>query len=686
MQQRVFVVMPFGRKEARPARRAATGEVEQAAAEVDFDEVFERLIEPALKQANCDPYRADREPAAGDIRTDMYFELVTADFVLADISILNPNVFYELGVRHGVAPRGILTLHGGWSQRPFDVAPDRNLAYDGSLFDLGRARDDARSAAVAQAVQGLAERLRAAIASDPQTIGSPVYSQLVGLRPVDASDLQTARAKYFGMQLEDWRRRIAVARKKGYAGDILTLARDAPNRSSERRIVLEAAKGLVSLRRYRPARELLRQLLGEDPDNVTVLCELGQVEGRLGDLPTAEAYLRHAAALRQGDPEAYGMLGRVSKDVWRLRWEQQPDLAQRQRSAVQNSQLAADAAGSYHAALRQDLRSYYNGINALGLARLLEHLRKATRRLPVRVGTLPFGELASVVRVAAKGAVERVEQAGPTASDQEREEWIWATATLGELELLEGRADETQELYMRATASDDLTFFQVESMQTQLRMYDGLGLRPDAISAVLELLEESQQALPTPGRSFDKVVVSSGHMIDEPGRMSPRFPPSAEDSVRRRMEEMLERWGIGEGDLAICGGARGGDILFAEICRQRGATVRLYLPLPRGEFLRQSVRLPGTDWEQRFDRLTIDCETFYQEERLGPPPAHLDPFARNNLWQIDTARVQAAPGKLHVLLVWDGKSGDGPGGTADFAAVADQLDANLHIINPLDGS
>jgi hypothetical protein len=41
---------------------------------------------------------------------------------------------------------------------------------------------------------------------------------------------------------------------------------------------------------------------------------------------------------------------------------------------------------------------------------------------------------------------------------------------------------------------------------------------------------------------------------------------------------------------------------------------------------------------------------------------------------------------LHVLLVWDGKSGDGPGGTADFAAVADQLDANLHIINPLDGS
>ena len=259
------------------------------------------------------------------------------------------------------------------------------------------------------------------------------------MRPVDAGNLQTARAKYFGMQLQDWRRRIAVAARKGYAGDILTLARDAPNRMSERRIVLDAAKRLVSLRRYQPAAELLRQLLGDDPDNVTVLSELGQVEGRLGDLPTAEAYLRRAAELRQGDPEAYGMLGRVSKDRWRLRWEQQPDLAQRQRSAVQNSQLAADAASSYDAAVRHDLRSYYNGINALGLTRLLTHLRRATGRAAVRAGVMQWAELASVVRVAARSAAERAQRADPSASDKDREEWIWATATLGELKLLEER-------------------------------------------------------------------------------------------------------------------------------------------------------------------------------------------------------------------------------------------------------
>mgnify|MGYP003289573361 CR=1 FL=1 len=49
------------------------------------------------------------------------------------------------------------------------------------------------------------------------------------------------------------------------------------------------------------------------------------------------------------------------------------------------------------------------------------------------------------------------------------------------------------------------------------------------------------------------------------------------------------------------------------------------------------------------------------------------------------ARVQAAPGKLHVLLVWDRKLGDGEGGASDFAEAARHLDAKLQIIAPLDG-
>src|SRR5688572_27473816 len=131
---RAFVVMPFGRKEARAATAATADHPAEPAVEVDFDLVYDRLVAPAVSRAGCIPFRADQEAGAGDIRTDMYYELVTADIVVADISVLNPNVFYELGIRHGVAARGIFMIHGGWSRRPFDVAPDRTFDYDGELF------------------------------------------------------------------------------------------------------------------------------------------------------------------------------------------------------------------------------------------------------------------------------------------------------------------------------------------------------------------------------------------------------------------------------------------------------------------------------------------------------------------------------------------------------------------------
>jgi hypothetical protein len=96
--RRAFVVMPFGKKEV-PKDLLKQPKVEATAAalassealKIDFDALFDDLLAPALRQAGCEPFRATDEKAAGDIRKDMFFELVTADLVLADISILNAN-------------------------------------------------------------------------------------------------------------------------------------------------------------------------------------------------------------------------------------------------------------------------------------------------------------------------------------------------------------------------------------------------------------------------------------------------------------------------------------------------------------------------------------------------------------------------------------------------------------------
>src|SRR6516162_6854517 len=102
---------------------------------VDFKKVYDQLLEPALKRAGCIPFRADEEFSAGDIRTDMFFELATADLVVAEISAMNANVFYELGVRNGLCSRGVFLIRGDWPwSRPFDVTPDRNFIYRGEFF------------------------------------------------------------------------------------------------------------------------------------------------------------------------------------------------------------------------------------------------------------------------------------------------------------------------------------------------------------------------------------------------------------------------------------------------------------------------------------------------------------------------------------------------------------------------
>lgn len=186
---------------------------------------------------------------------------------------------------------------------------------------------------------------------------------------------------------------------------------------------------------------------------------------------------------------------------------------------------------------------------------------------------------------------------------------------------------------------------------------------------------------------FNKVVVSSGHMIDRPNRKKPRFPPRKESIVAQHIESQLQTWSIGAKDLAICGGACGGDILFAEACTKLGATVRLYIPLPETEFLTRSVRIENTNtnWEERYLKLSNHPQVskYYQQDYQGELPEDISVFARNNLWIIDTATQIASSGNLFALLVWDEKpTGDAPGGTSDFAHKIQERGGHIAIINP----
>lgn len=79
--------------------------------------------------------RADDVQASGAITKDIVTRLGQADLVIADLTDLNPNVFYELGVRHALRGNGtIMTLdESRTSTIPFDLSSYRVLKYSGNL-------------------------------------------------------------------------------------------------------------------------------------------------------------------------------------------------------------------------------------------------------------------------------------------------------------------------------------------------------------------------------------------------------------------------------------------------------------------------------------------------------------------------------------------------------------------------
>src|SRR5690242_20212212 len=93
-----------------------------------------------------------------------------------------------------------------------------------------------------------------------------------------------------------------------------------------------------------------------------------------------------------------------------------------------------------------------------------------------------------------------------------------------------------------------------------------------------------------------KVVLFSGHMIDAAGREKRRFPPDKEPIAARAIAETLADFEVGPADLAICGGACGGDLLFAEATLARGARLELYIPFDEPTFLENSVDFADRDW------------------------------------------------------------------------------------------
>lgn len=116
-----FMVMPFEKKKIDSDEPGVPSEV-------DFNALWANVHMPVLESLGYRPVRADADLGALIIN-QMVQRLAVADLVVADISLPNANVYYEIGVRHAARRDGCVLVGADWARLVFDLAQMRRLRY-----------------------------------------------------------------------------------------------------------------------------------------------------------------------------------------------------------------------------------------------------------------------------------------------------------------------------------------------------------------------------------------------------------------------------------------------------------------------------------------------------------------------------------------------------------------------------
>ena len=157
-----FVIMGFGEK-----TDLGTGRI------LNMDMTYKFLIKPVCEGLSIECVRADEIKHSGVIDVPMYEWLYKADLVIADISTLNANAIYELGVRHALKPSTTIVMAESQLKYPFDLNHISIMNYVHLGCDIG-------GSTILSFTQQLKEKIEAILKKMEDD--SPVYTFLKGMK------------------------------------------------------------------------------------------------------------------------------------------------------------------------------------------------------------------------------------------------------------------------------------------------------------------------------------------------------------------------------------------------------------------------------------------------------------------------------------------------------------------------
>jgi len=651
---RAFIIRPFGTRSG-----------------IDFEQVEKALIGPALKSIGAEGGTTSEIMEAGNIRIDMFQLLLAADLVIADISTNNPNAFYELGIRHALQEKRTFLIRA--KTRPSQIATEEARKNEEVPFDLKTDRYfEYDPADPGKSLEKLTEALRETAVSERQD--SPVFLLLPDLKP-QARERFTPVPLSFGDEAQR-------AEKNNDPAKLTLLCLEAQGASWEATGLRLAGRALLLINHARTSKTAWEFLLNLDELDLEANVNLGNIYQRLGDLTASDQALERGAQ-RAASPaelaEVHSQMGRNKKDRWTKAWSQEKP-QDKVISAIKSPWLV-EAYEQYFAAYRQDLDSYYPGLNALALAVIIVEL--ASKHLDVWNGNFADDteaqmklneikkrrdQLASCLQLRFDSAL------GSNASEADkRDKWLLSSA--GDHSLLTAaNASRAQFLYRKA--AETWGAFVLDSVIRQLKLFEELGVLREKVSQALASL--LQTAVAGPSAQTERVILFTGHRIDSAGQKAPRFPQSKEPLARAAIRQALvEQQAITKGALiGISGGANGGDLIFLEVCDELGIATEMLLALPDDQFVNASVVADDPGWEKRF---------YAQLTKHPDPPVlatsrelpkwlqfkkNYSIWERNNLWLLSSALCQD-PKHFTLIALWDGEPANRPGGTEHMVTLVE---------------
>ena len=655
---KAFIVRPFGTKGG-----------------INFDDVQKYLIAPAL--AALDIQGSTTEPflQAGNIRADMFQQLLVADIVIADISIHNANVFYELGIRHALQPNRTYLLRsksrkaakerGPEDEVPFDLRTDRYLEYDPDQ--------------PAATLDRFTDALRQTLASENRD--SPVFQMLPDLEGQD-------RSRFLPVP-QTFREDVEIASKARQLGLLGLLAMEAKDffwASEGLRLI---GRAQFNLKAHREAKATWEELYRLNPSEPEANQRLGTIYQRLGDLDASDQALQRVLSYKRVErperAEALSLIARNIKDRWRSSWSGTTGL--RVASEALTSPDLLKAYEQYRKGFQENLDSFYSGLNALSLLTLAIELAKNLpevweRRFDTEAQAKAELDTLELERRTLAGAVGMSLEAARESLKRRGIEDRWVDISSADyLFLTSNRPGKIAFAYESALQGAPDFYF--DSARAQLELFQSLGVLTENTEKSLERFRVAKPAQP-PKSPPARVILFTGHMIDPPGANPLRFPESvsgkAKEAIRTAVQQEIAR--TQGAVVAIASGASGGDLLFHEVCEELGLEHRLYLPLPPDRFRNESVSPAGRLWEDKFDALLRKYPSPPYLARSTELPLWLSAkkgytsWQRANLWLIYEALALAAD-NFTLLALWDGVKTEGLGGTYHMRAVAQQYGAAL---------